>query len=139
MSRSAAHDVGGAPHGNGSSLVDELRRDVERGRQPMSLEGRHGVVGEVGGPVVERDDDRTSLVVGRVDPLIASVHRVGGPPGRGARGQFGGRVVEGDHPVVRGEVFQLAFELVDREIDLTVGATTDAVVDQDRDAGRRRE
>ena len=58
VSRSAAHDIGGAPYGNGALLLEERGREVHRRRDAVAHEDRHRDVGEVGRAVVEGDDDR---------------------------------------------------------------------------------
>ena len=80
---SAAHDTGGAPSGKRALLLDERGREVERRRDAGGARGRAPRVGEVGGAVVEGDDDR-----------------VAGPAGSGAASASSARV-EGDDPAAR--------------------------------------
>ena len=131
---------GGAVVGEVDALVDVARGQVHRGGHLVADEDRRRHLGQVGGAVVERHDDRAVVGVvlgadlGVVAGCVAS-RRVG--PVRACHQQVD-RVVERHHPPRRGEPRHLLVERLGRQVDLGARPAADPVVDQHHDARNGR-
>lgn len=98
------------------SGLDELGCHEEGGRNSMTGEHGHRIVDEIGGPVIERDDD------------VACQRLV--------RQEAGDGLVEGDGPSAGRQLSHLLVEHGERQIDRNRGPRADAMVEKDDQALR---